>query len=73
MLYKNLGVNEAGHLTFAGYDTKELARKYGTPLMVMDEEVIRRRCRTYIHAMQAYLPAGSRPLYASKALSIRRV
>ncbi len=73
MLYKNLDINDAGHLTFAGYDTAELAQTYGTPLMVMDEAVIRNRCRTYISAMQAYLPAGSRPLYASKALSIKRI
>ena len=73
MLYKNLGVNEAGHLTFAGYDTCDLAKTYGTALMVMDENVIRQRCRTYISAMQNYLPAGSRPLYASKALSIKRI
>ena len=32
MLYTNLNVNEAGHLTFAGLDTVELAKKYGTPL-----------------------------------------
>ncbi len=73
MLYNNLGISDAGHLTFAGYDTAELAQTYGTPLMVMDEAVIRNRCRTYISAMQAYLPAGSRPLYASKALSIKRI
>ena len=73
MLYKNLGVNEAGHLTFAGYDTCDLAKTYGTALMVMDENVIRQRCRTYISAMQTYLPAGSRPLYASKALSMKRI
>ena len=40
MLYKNLSVNQAGHLTFAGYDTKALAEEFGTPLMVMDEAVI---------------------------------
>ena len=73
MLYNNLGVNEAGHLTFSGYDTTALAEQYGTPLMVMDEAVIRSRCRTYRKAMEAYLPAGSHPLYASKALSIRRL
>ena len=73
MLYKNLGVNELGHLTFAGCDTCDLASEYGTALMVMDENAIRQRCRTYIRAMQAYLPAGSRPLYASKALSIKRI
>ena len=70
---ENINVNEAGHLTFAGYDTAELAGKYGTALMVMDESVIRGRCREYKTAMEAYLPAGSHPLYASKALSFKRV
>lgn len=73
MLYKNLAINDAGHLTFAGCDTTELARQYGTPLMLMDEAVIRSRCREYKAAMTAWLPAGSRPLYASKALSIKRI
>lgn len=73
MLYNNLGINEAGHLTFAGHDTAQLAETYGTPLMVMDEDLIRQRCRTYIGAMKKHLPAGSRPLYASKALSIKRI
>ena len=73
MLYKNLGVSQTGHLTFSGYDTCELSKQYGTPLMVMDEEIIRQRCRAYIRAMGSFLPAGSRPLYASKALSIRRI
>lgn len=73
MLYKNLAINEAGHLTFAGYDTVALAREYGTALMVMDEAVIRDRCRTYRQAMADYLPAGSAPSFASKALSFKRI
>ncbi len=73
MLYDNLSVNEVGHLVFAGHDTVELTKEYGTPLMVMDENRIRNRCREYISAMAAYLPAGSRPLYASKALSMKRI
>ena len=73
MLYKNLAVNEKGHLTFGGYDTTELAAQFGTPLMVMDETVIRNRCREYKAAMTAYLPEGSMPLYASKALSLKRI
>ena len=72
MLYNNLAVKE-GRLTFSGYDTVALAEQFGTPLMVMDESVIRSRCRVYREAMKQYLPAGSRPLYASKALSIRRM
>lgn len=73
MLYKNLDINEAGHLVFAGFDTKVLAQRYGTPLMLMDEAVIRARCREYKTAMTRNLPAGSRPLYASKSLSIKRI
>ena len=73
MIYDNLSVNSQGHLTFAGYDTLELAKTYGTALLVMDELRIRNRCRTYQKAMEEYLPAGSRPLYASKALSIKRI
>ena len=51
MLYKNLAINEAGHLTFVGFDTTQLAKQYGTPLMLVDEETIRSRCRDYIEAM----------------------
>jgi hypothetical protein len=40
----NLGVNEKGHLTMAGYDTVELAKQFGTPLYVLDEGRIRRIC-----------------------------
>lgn len=73
MIYQNLGVNQAGHLTFAGLDTTQLAEEYGTALMLMDESVIRDRCRTYQKAMAEHLPAGSMPLYASKALSFKRM
>lgn len=73
MIYKNLGVDQAGHLTFAGHDTTALAQQYGTPLMVMDEAMIRDRCRVYLEAVAEYLPAGSKPLYASKALSLKRI
>lgn len=73
MLYKNLNINEAGHLTFAGYDTAQLAQVYGTPLMLLDEMSIRNRCREYQNAMKDAFPAGSMPLYASKALSFKRI
>ena len=73
MLYKHLSINPQGHLVFSGYDTTKLAGEYGTPLMLMDEALIRSRCREYQNAMKQYLPAGSRPLYASKALSIKRM
>ena len=73
MIYENLSVNSDGHLVFAGYDTLELAKEFGTALYVMDENRIRQRCREYQQAMAAYLPAGSHPLYASKAMSNKRI
>jgi len=73
MIYPNLSVNDAGHLVFAGYDTTDLAAQYGTALMLLDEQAIRARCQTYIKAMADHLPAGSMPLYASKALSFKRI
>ncbi len=71
LLYENLGINGAGHLTIGGLDTVRLVEKYGNPLYVMDEEQIRRNCRVYTEAMAEYLPEGSRPLYAGKALCFK--
>jgi len=73
MIYNNLTVSGEGHLLFAGYDTLALAKEFGTALFVMDENRIRQRCREYKQAMAAFLPAGSLPLYASKAMSIKRM
>lgn len=55
------------------HDTVELAREYGTPLYVMDEDRIRERCRTYIHAMREAFGESARPLYASKAASFKQI
>ena len=68
LLHNNLGIKE-NNLTFAGYDTVALAKKYGTPLMLLDENKIRNTMRTYKSAMQTYFGNDSVPLYASKALS----
>ncbi len=73
MLHTNLGVNEKDHLTIAGLDTVTLAEKYGTPLMVIDEERIRRNCRIYKEAMKKHFGEGSYPLFASKALSCKYI
>lgn len=70
-LYENLSANDQGHLTMAGQDVTTLAEQFGTPLLLMDENVIRMRCRTYLAAMRESFSAGSLPLYASKALSCK--
>lgn len=43
--YNYIGINEKGNLTISGCDCVELAKKYGTPLYIMSEDEIRRRCR----------------------------
>ena len=73
MLHENLTVNALGHLCIAGADTVELARQYGTPLMVMDEERIRRNFRIYKNAMSKYFGEGSFPAFASKAFSCKYI
>ena len=73
MICDNLSVNKKGHLIFAGFDTVELAEKYGTPLYLMDEEKIREKVRIYKSAMEKYLPAGSAPEFASKAFSAKQI
>ncbi len=72
MITDNAGINSLGHLTFAGVDTVELAKKYGTPLYLLDEDMIRTNCRTYKTALSAAFNK-SLPLFASKALSCKRV
>ena len=67
-LCDNIGVNDNGNLTFAGCDTTLLAKKYGTPLYLIDENKIREKIRTYKSAMTQYYGHGSFPSYASKAL-----
>ncbi len=73
MLYNNLTIGENGHLFFAGQDTVLLAKQYGTPLYLMDEDNIRQRIRVYKNTMEKYFPKGSMPEYASKAFSCKRI
>ena len=64
---------QEGRLQFAGQDTLALARQYGTPLYLMDEDRIRHNCRLYTEAFAQCFPTGSRVLYASKAASFRQM
>ncbi len=64
-----LSINHSNHLTIGGCDTVALAQQYGTPLYVMDEDLIRANCRLYKHAMDTYYDGHGQILYASKAFS----
>ena len=69
MLSNNIDRTPEGVLTFAGYDVTQLAKEYGTPLYLMDEDRIRANCRVYTEAFRRHFGPGARPLYASKANS----
>lgn len=66
-----LNVNSNGHLTIGGCDTVELAKEYGTPLYVLDENVIRNTIRSYVNSFKKFYDGNGMPLYASKALSCK--
>jgi diaminopimelate decarboxylase len=62
-----LKINKMGHLEIGGCDTIELVNKYGTPLYVMDEGLIRKNCKTYKNSMDKYYNGNGLVLFASKA------
>ncbi len=66
---ENLSVNKNGNLTIGGIDTIELAQQYGTPLYVMDEQLIRKNLRRFHESMQKFYDGKGLVCYASKAFS----
>ena len=68
-----LDINTQGHLTIGGCDTIELAKKYGTPLYVMDEDKIRRTCNLYQSSIKKCYEGKGLPMYASKAFSCKEI
>lgn len=73
MICDNISVSKEGHLLFAGQDTVELAKKYGTPVYLMDEDKIREKCRMYKKAFEENFGKSAVPLYASKANCFKRI
>lgn len=71
-LHYGMEINEDGHLVISGCDTVELARQYGTPLYVIDEDYLRQNCKKFREAMDKYFPNG-RVMYASKALNTKAI
>lgn len=82
-LHGNSRINQRGHLEIGGCDTVELAREFGTPLIIYDEEHIRSQCRTFIqacksegipfqiaYASKAFCSIGMVQLIAEEGLSI---
>ncbi len=73
MLLEGQGVNEKNHLTIGGCDSVELCEKYGTPLYVIDEDVVRGHCRLYKGAIDKCYDGKGLIFFASKALCVKSV
>ena len=61
-----MGINAQGHLEIGGCDTVALAKEFGTPLYVMDEELMRKNCAQYRDTLKRIYP-NSQVAYAGKA------
>ena len=59
-------IKQSNNYKFSGYDTVQLAKKYGTPLYVLSEEIIRNKCRE-IRTDFLEKHENTRAAYASKA------
>ncbi|MDE6020561.1 MAG: diaminopimelate decarboxylase [Ruminococcus sp.] len=70
---KNLDVNEKGNLTIGGIDTTELAKEYGTPLYVMDEDLIRSNARSFKDSIDRFYNGNGLVCYASKAFACKEM
>lgn len=66
MLYGTARINARNHLEIGGCDTVDLAKEFGTPLYLMDEDFIRDNCRLYKENLQQ-LHKSSEVIYAGKA------
>jgi len=62
-----LGEAREGRLAIGGVDAHALAREFGTPVYVMDEDRLRDNCRAYMAALRAAYPT-SQAFFGSKAL-----
>ncbi len=68
-----LNINEKNHLTIGGCDTAELVKEFGTPVIIYDENEIRKNCRAFTDSIQKNYNGNGRVLYASKAFSCKEI
>lgn len=72
MICENITTKD-NELYFNGFKVTELAKKYGTPLYLMDENRIRKNINTYKTALKKYFGDDVMMLYASKACSFKYI
>ena len=70
---ETLKINEKGHLEIGGADCVDLAKKFGTPLYVLDEAHIRNMMRIYRDTLEREYSDRGLVLYASKAFSCEAI
>ena len=68
----SLGINEIRHMTISGIDITELAKKYSTPLYVIDELTFRHNSNEYINSLKKYYD-NFLVLYAAKAFACKKI
>ena len=61
-----------GVLELGGLDVRDLAAEFGTPLLVLDEQDLRARCRAWRAAFDGW-PSGADVAYAGKAFLCKAV
>lgn len=61
-----MNINSKGHLEIGGCDTVDLAEKFGTPLYVIDEKLVRYNCRLFKNSFSME-DIQTEVIYASKA------
>ncbi len=66
-MHGTMELNSKGHLVIGGCDTTELIKEFGSPLLIIDEAEVRRRCKEYSLAFQG-MGLNVETIYASKAL-----
>lgn len=66
-----LDINQQGHLAMSGCDLTEVAKEFGTPAYVLDENTIRNNCRLYTESIKEHYDGRGCAIYASKALSCK--
>ena len=68
MLLGTQAINGEGRLEIGGCDAVELARRFGTPLYVVDEQYLRETCREFRSAFESRYP-NSHISFSSKAFT----
>lgn len=72
LIHDNYSINQKGNFCIGSYDAVDLAKEFGTPLYVLDEQKVRSMCRKYTDCAQKYFK-DAKILYASKALSFKGI